>query len=142
MGIYAGQKGCDVYRDGVLTHVSEGELVPEFLKMSPQGLQSRIRQHIVTVNWDEDDKLLHPPIVPALPVPLVSIPPVSLKPVPPSVPINDWWPLETTRGFTSHLVDPDDEGKFLCGRISQQPDEVPEGIDAKQCGSCVRVSKR
>lgn len=135
MGIYAGEKGCDVYRGGVLTRVPVGELVPEFLKMSPQGLQSRIKQGVVTVDWDEDDVLLKGamPVVPALPVPLVSTPPISLKPA-----ALDWWPVETTRGFTAHLVNPDDDGKFLCGKGSQQPDEMPEGFEPKECRSCSR----
>lgn len=154
MGIYAGEKGCNVYRDGALTHVPAGELVPEFLKMSPQGLQSRIKQGIVTVNWDEDDQLLNgAPVLPELeerpndahpgeavggflPVPLVATPPpVSLEI---ETPPEDWWPIETTRGFTAHLVNPNDEGKFLCGKKTQQPcDKVPEG-ELKKCRGCTR----
>ena len=138
MGFYAGAKGCNVYRDGVLMHVPKGEPVPEFSVMSPQGLQSRIKQGIVTADWEEDDVLLQglvhgAPIVPALPVPLVSTPPVSLKPE-----ALDWWPVETTRGFTAHLVNPDDDGKFLCGKGSQQPDEMPEGFEPNECRSCSR----
>lgn len=142
MGIYAGIKGATVMRDGEKTFVPHGELVPEFLKMSPHGLASRVKQGIVTVDWDEDDVLLHPgpprvPIVrpgpPAAEDAVIGEGDISRMPI--SVDL-DWWPVETHRGFTGHLVKPDDDSKFLCGRRAQQPDEMPDDIDMKSCASC------
>ena len=128
MGIYAGKKGCKVYRNGVLTHVPAGEPVPEFYNMSPLGLELRIRQGVVTVDWDEDDILLNESERP-IPSPEILSTTRSSEP--------ERRVIETSRGFTEHIMAKSGK-RFLCGRkiqaaVSAQADDV---------ATCKRCQKR